>query len=64
MSIIIINRSRVRGQLEVIDNPVNEIYNKLDSDCKDRVEVIRNKGPKETTAEDWKALLDICKSLE
>jgi len=61
MSIIIINRARVNKQLEVIDAPTTEIYSNLTADQKDQVEQIRCKSPKDTTAEDFQTLLDICK---
>lgn len=61
MSIIIINRARVRKQLEVIDDPTADIYPNLTPAQKDVVEVIRHKSPTETTAEDFHTLLDICK---
>lgn len=64
MSIIIINRSRVHKQLEVIDDPHADVYSQLTPEQKDRIEVIRNKSPTDTTGDDWKVLLDICKSLE
>jgi hypothetical protein len=62
MSIIIINRARVRKQLEVIDDPTADIYPHLTDAQKDTVEQIRCKSPKDTTADDFQALLDICKS--
>jgi hypothetical protein len=61
MSIIIINRARVKKQLEVIDDPTADIYPNLTDEQKDIVEVIRNKSPEETTSEDFHTLLDICK---
>lgn len=61
MSIIIINRARIRKQLEVIDDPPSNIYPRLTPDQKDTVEAIRCKGPDEVTEHDWHALLDICK---
>lgn len=62
MSIIIINRARVRKQLEVIDDPVSDVYPRLTPEQKDVVEAIRCKAPHDATAEDWHTLLDICKS--
>ena len=62
MSIIIINRARVRKQLEVIDDPTADIYPHLTDAQKDTVELIRNKSPQETMAEDFQTLLYICKS--
>lgn len=62
MGIIIINRSRVRKQLEVIDDPQTEIYAKLTPEQKDAVEVIRRKGPADTTEQDFKDLLAICEA--
>lgn len=62
MSIIIINRARVRAQLGVIDDDTTQIYEQLKPEQKDIVEAIRCKSPQETTAHDWQTLLDICKS--
>ena len=64
MSIIIINRARVNKQLGVIDDPTTEIYSRLSPEQKDLVEIIRGKGPSETTVHDWHALLEICKHCQ
>jgi hypothetical protein len=61
ISIIIINRARVRKQLEVIDDPAADIYPRLTSAEKDVVEQIRAKSPQDTMLEDFHTLLDICK---
>lgn len=52
----------MKKQLEVIDDPVGNIYPQLTPEQKDTIEAIRCKGPDQTTADDFQTLLDICKS--